>query len=131
MGCEAVYVHLDVTSEEDWAKAIATTETKFGKLEILVNNAGVSIGKRGIEDTSIQDWDHIMDINVKGVFLGTKSVIPAMRRAGGGSIINISSTAGIVAIGRSAAYNATKGACLLYTSPSPRDRTRSRMPSSA
>ena len=115
MGCEAVYVHLDVTSEEDWAKAIATTETKFGKLDILVNNAGVSIGKRGIEDTSVQDWDHIMDINVKGVFLGTKSVIPAMRRAGGGSIINISSTAGIVAIGRSAAYNATKGAVRVFS----------------
>ena len=52
----------------------------------MVNNAGVSIGKRGIEDTSVQDWDHIMDVNVKGVFLGTKHAIPAMRRAGGGSL---------------------------------------------
>ncbi len=115
MGCEAVYVHLDVTSEEDWAKAIATTETKFGKLDVLVNNAGVSIGKRGIEDTTVDHWDHIMEVNVKGVFLGTKCAIPAMRRAGGGSIINISSTAGIVAIGRSAAYNATKGAVRVFS----------------
>ena len=115
MGCEAIYVHLDVTREEDWMRAVALTETKFGKLDILVNNAGVSIGKRGIEDTSVQDWDHIMDVNVKGVFLGTKHAIPAMRRAGGGSIVNISSTAGIVAIGRSAAYNATKGAVRIFT----------------
>ena len=111
MGCEAIYVHLDVTREEDWMRAVTLAEAKFGKLDILVNNAGVSIGKRGIEDTTVEDWDHIMDVNVKGVFLGTKRVIPAMRRAGGGSIVNISSTAGIVAIGRSAAYNATKGCC--------------------
>ena len=115
MGSEAIYVHLDVTREEDWMRAVALTESKFGKLDIMVNNAGVSIGKRGIEDTSVQDWDHIMDVNVKGVFLGTKHAIPAMRRAGGGSIVNISSTAGIVAIGRSAAYNATKGAVRVFT----------------
>ena len=115
MGCEAIYVHLDVTREEDWMRAVTLAEIKFGKLDILVNNAGVSIGKRGIEDTTVEDWDHIMDVNVKGVFLGTKRVIPAMRRAGGGSIVNISSTAGIVAIGRSAAYNATKGAVRVFT----------------
>ena len=115
MGYEAIYVHLDVTREEDWVRAVSLTESRFGKLDILVNNAGVSIGKRGIEDTSVQDWDHIMDVNVKGVFLGTRQVIPAMRRAGGGSIVNISSTAGIVAIGRSAAYNATKGAVRVFT----------------
>ena len=115
MGGQATYVHLDVTKEEDWNSVVALTERQYGKLNVLVNNAGVTIGKRGIEDTTVGDWDHIMEVNVKGVFLGTKYAIPAMRRAGGGSIINISSTAGIVAIGRSAAYNATKGAVRVFT----------------
>ena len=115
MGGQATYVHLDVTKEEDWNSAVALTESQYGKLDVLVNNAGVTIGKRGIEDTTVGDWDHIMEVNVKGVFLGTKYAIPAMRRAGGGSIVNISSTAGIVAIGRSAAYNATKGAVRVFT----------------
>ena len=115
MGGQATYVHLDVTKEEDWDSVVALTESQYGKLDVLVNNAGVTIGKRGIEDTTVGDWDHIMEVNVKGVFLGTKYAIPAMRRAGGGSIVNISSTAGIVAIGRSAAYNATKGAVRVFT----------------
>src|SRR5205814_4517824 len=102
------YVHLDVTKEDDWLAAVALAETRYGKLNVLVNNAGILIRKT-IEETTEEDWDRIMAVNVKGVFLGTKAAIPAMRRAGGGSIVNISSVAGLVATKDSAAYSATKG----------------------
>ena len=90
-------------------------ETKYGKLDVLVNNAGV-FHHESIEDTSADEWDRIMAVNVKGVFLGTKCSIAAMRRAGGGSIVNISSAAGLVG-GHvsSAAYSASKGAVRLFT----------------
>ncbi len=114
-GGEAAYVHLDVTREQDWQRAVQTAESRYGKLDILVNNAGIVI-RGSIEETSVDDWDRIMAINMTGVFLGTKSAIPAMRRAGGGSIINISSGAGIApAPGTSAAYAATKGGVRIFT----------------
>src|SRR5437870_10167540 len=114
-GGEATYVHLNVTSEADWRAAVATAERLYGHMHILVNNAGILI-RKGIEETTEDDWDRIMAVNVKGVFLGTKHAIPAMRRAGGGSIINISSTAGLVGSpGDSSAYTATKGAVRLFT----------------
>jgi NAD(P)-dependent dehydrogenase (short-subunit alcohol dehydrogenase family) len=113
-GFDATYVHLDVTHEDDWLAAVATTELRYGRLNVLVNNAGILI-RKGIEDTTAEDWDRIMAVNVKGVFLGTKAAIPAMRRAGGGSIINISSVAGLVGSTTSAAYTATKGAVRLFT----------------
>jgi NAD(P)-dependent dehydrogenase (short-subunit alcohol dehydrogenase family) len=114
-GGDAIYVHLDVTRAQDWQRAVQTAESQYGKLDILVNNAGIAI--RGtIEETSEEDWDRLMAINMKGVFLGTKYAIPAMRRAGGGSIINISSGAGIApAPGTSAAYAATKGGVRLFS----------------
>tara|TARA_B100000315_G_scaffold165017_1_gene153654 strand:+ start:16 stop:768 length:753 start_codon:yes stop_codon:yes gene_type:complete len=115
LGGEVTYVHLDVTGEADWQRAVELTENRYGKLDVLVNNAGITIGTLRIEEISTEDWDRTMDINVKGVFLGTKHAIPALRRAGGGSIVNISSTAGIVGIGRSAAYTASKGAVRLFT----------------
>ena len=113
LGGEAVYLHLDVTSEGDWQRAIETAEQQFGKVDVLVNNAAIVL-RKNIEETTSDDWDNIMDINAKGVFLGTKAVIPAMRRAGGGSIINISSISGLVSIGPPA-YIATKGAVRLFT----------------
>jgi NAD(P)-dependent dehydrogenase (short-subunit alcohol dehydrogenase family) len=114
-GGQATYVHLDVTREPDWRAAVATAVERYGKLTVLVNNAGILLRAR-IEDTSEADWDRIMAINVKGVFLGTKCAIPAMRRAGGGSIVNISSTAGLVGSPQgTAAYTATKGAVRLFT----------------
>jgi NAD(P)-dependent dehydrogenase (short-subunit alcohol dehydrogenase family) len=114
-GGDAIYVHLDVTRAQDWQRAVQTAESQYGRLNILVNNAGIAI--RGtIEETSEEDWDRLMAINLKGVFLGTKYAIPAMRRAGGGSIINISSGAGIApAPDTSAAYAATKGGVRLFT----------------
>src|SRR5262245_15379871 len=114
-GGDAAYVRLDVTREADWRAAVATAVTMYGKLNVLVNNAGI-LFRAKIEDTTEQDWDRIMAVNVKGVFLGTKCAIPAMRRAGGGSIINISSTAGLVGSpSETAAYTATKGAVRLFT----------------
>ena len=113
LGGEAVYLHLDVTSDDDWQRAVDTAEQQFGKVDVLVNNAAIVL-RKDIEETTGEDWDNIMAINAKGVFLGTKAVIPAMRRAGGGSIINISSISGLVSIGPPA-YIATKGAVRLFT----------------
>jgi cyclopentanol dehydrogenase len=114
-GGEAVYVHLDVTSEGDWRAAVEMAVQRYGQLNVLVNNAGIII-RKGIEETSVEEWDRTQAINVKGVFLGTKYALPAMRRAGGGSIINISSVAGLVGSSYGAAsYIASKGAVRLFT----------------
>jgi NAD(P)-dependent dehydrogenase (short-subunit alcohol dehydrogenase family) len=114
-GGDATYAHLDVSSEAQWLAAVALAESTYGKLDILVNNAGISI-PGGIEDYTEDDWERTMSINLKGVFIGVKHAIPAMRRAGGGSIINISSGAGIApSPGTSAAYAASKGGVRLFT----------------
>ena len=113
-GGDITYVHLDVTSEADWNDAVRTAVESYGKLDILINNAGILI-RANVEDTTEEDWDRIMDINAKGVFLGTKAAIPAMRDAGGGSIINISSVAGLQGSPQSAAYSSTKGAVRILT----------------
>ena len=115
MGGKCLFVRLDVTSEDSWADAIASTVSRFGKLDVLVNNAGV-VARGTLEDTTIDDYDRIMDINAKGVFLGTKAAIPELRKAGGGSIVNIASISGNV--GQSdvqAVYNASKGAVRIFT----------------
>ena len=115
LGYECTYVHLDVTSETDWNAAVQTAVAAYGKLDILLNNAGILI-RKNIEDTTEADWDRIFAVNAKGVFLGTKAAIPALRASGGGSIINISSTAGLVGSPNgSASYTATKGAVRLFT----------------
>ena len=114
-GGEAAFVRLDVTSEADWQAAVGLATTRFGALNVLVNNAGIG-GCSRIEDTTVEDWTRTMDINAKGVFLGTKAAIPAMRRAGGGSIINISSQLGLVGTDNSSPqYQASKGAVRLLT----------------
>jgi NAD(P)-dependent dehydrogenase (short-subunit alcohol dehydrogenase family) len=114
-GGEAIFVHLDVTSESEWQHAVETTVSRFGKLDILVNNAGIS-GRGRVEDTSVKEWDQVMEVNAKGVFLGTKVAIPAMRACGGGSIINISSQLGLVGTDHSSPqYQASKGAVRLLT----------------
>ena len=121
LGGEATYVHLDVTREEDWASAVQVAVDRHGKLDILVNNAGITGAdadgvQTGIEDAPEEAWDQMLDVNAKGVFLGTKHAIPEMRKAGSGSIINISSIAGMVGIGRSSgAYAASKGAVRIFT----------------
>ena len=114
-GGQAIFVRLDVTREADWQRAVSMAEEVYKRLDILVNNAGVSaVG--GIEDTTVEEWDRVMEVNAKGVFLGTKYAIPAMQRSGGGSIINISSQLGIVAMNESSPqYIASKGAVRLLT----------------
>ena len=113
-GGDAMFVHLDVTSEDQWRNAITATVLRFGKLDVLVNNAAV--WRRGrVEETTGEHWDSVMEVNAKGVFLGTKLAIPEMRKAGGGSIINISSVAGLVGSLTSSAYSASKGAVRLLT----------------
>lgn len=114
-GGECVFVRLDVTSEAAWNSAVGEAVSRFGKLDILVNNAGVT--SRGmIEDISVDDWTRVMDVNVKGGFLGTKASIPLMRVNGGGSIVNISSGAAIAPQpNTSGAYSASKGAVRIFT----------------
>ena len=113
-GGECLFVPLDVTDENQWNEAVAATLGRVGKLDILINNAGIFRTGR-VEETSSAEWDQVMDINAKGVFLGAKAAIPAMREAGGGSIINLSSVAGLVGAAYSTAYSASKGAVRLFT----------------
>jgi NAD(P)-dependent dehydrogenase (short-subunit alcohol dehydrogenase family) len=114
-GGQAMFVRLDVTSEIDWRRAVAAAEQRFGKLDVLVNNAGIG-GAGRLEDTKLEDWNRVMDVNATGVFLGTKTAIPALRRAGGGSIVNISSQLGLVGMDDSSPqYQASKGAVRLLT----------------
>ncbi|HEY7204996.1 MAG TPA: glucose 1-dehydrogenase [Methylomirabilota bacterium] len=115
-GGDAIYVHLDVTSEMDWQNAIKLAADRYGRLDILINNAGIVIPRVPIEERTAAEWDQVMAINAKGVFLGTKYAIPVMRRTGGGSIVNISSVAGIgQSLHQEPAYAASKGAIRIFT----------------
>jgi NAD(P)-dependent dehydrogenase (short-subunit alcohol dehydrogenase family) len=112
---QALYVPLDVTSESAWERAVAAAVSRFGRLDVLVNNAGIG-GAGRLEDTRLEDWNRVMDVNAKGVFLGTRAAIPALRQAGGGSIVNISSQLGLVGMDDSSPqYQASKGAVRLLT----------------
>ena len=113
-GGEALFLRHDVTSEQEWIEVIRTTVSTYGKLDILVNNAGTS-ARYNVEDTTVEAWDGQMNVHAKGAFLGTKHAIPEMRKAGGGSIINISSIYGLVGSPTSTAYHAAKGAVRLFT----------------
>jgi len=113
-GGQARFVKIDVTSETDWQAAVQAAVAAFGKLDILVNNAGIS--GSGPDTMSVSVWDTVININAKGVFLGMKYAIPALQRAGGGSIVNISSISGFVGQDRiHMAYNASKGAVRIMT----------------
>jgi 3(or 17)beta-hydroxysteroid dehydrogenase len=114
-GGEATFMKLDVSNESDWREVIKKTLDEFGRLDVLVNNAGVELVKE-IADTSLEEWRWLMSVNLDGVFLGTKYAIRAMRESGGGSIINMSSVAGIVGtFDDTAAYCASKGGVRLLT----------------
>ena len=114
-GGEAIYVHTDVTSAESWDTLVQTTLDKYGKIDILVNNAGISSGSHE-DPLDIDGWTRIMDVNATGVYLGTRAVIPTMRQAGSGSIVNISSIMGFVGgEGGHPAYHASKGAVRIFT----------------
>ena len=113
-GGDALFIKLDVTSEDDWRDAVEFTLNSYGRLDILINNAAI-YKRTPIVETDLVEWNRIMDINSTGVFLGSKHTIPAMQKSGGGSIINISSTAGLVGSERGSAYGASKGSVRLFT----------------
>jgi len=107
LGDDARYVHLDVTRAEDWDAAVATAVAEFGGVDVLVNNAGIlNIGT--VEDFDMAEWHRILDINLTGVFLGIRAVVPTMKQAGRGSIINISSIEGMAGTVACHGYTATK-----------------------
>ena len=108
IGDAAVYLHLDVRSEADWARVVAEAESRFGKLNILVNNAGILSMGVLTHDTPLEDYMRVIEINQVGVFLGMKAAIPAMLRNRKGSIVNISSTNGLSGYGGTIAYTASK-----------------------
>ena len=114
-GGGAIYRNLDVTDQADWAAAVEAAESDWGRLDILVNNAGVTSYSKGDKD-SLEDFDRCHEINSRGSYLGIRASIPAMRRAGGGSIVNISSISGLVGQRHvHAGYNASKGAVHIMT----------------
>lgn len=113
-GGHAVAMALDVTQEAQWASVAEQLDSKFGQLDVLVNNAGiVTFGT--VEDESLETWRQVMAVNVEGTFLGIRECMKLMRTAGGGSVINLSSVAGITADAQTPAYNASKGAVRLLT----------------
>ena len=113
-GGEAMLISLDVTDEDAWGAAVAAVESAYGRLDVLVNNAGIATVE-SVDKMSFEDWRAVMAVNIDGVFLGTKHAVPAMRRAGGGSIINISSILGLTGLEKLSAYCASKGAVRLFT----------------
>ena len=113
-GHDAAYVHLDVTSDADWRAAVAEAEERWGRLDVLINNAGVH-GMPAILEETDEHWDQVVAVNQTGVFYGMRAAIPAMQRAGGGSIVNISSIWGAVGAEANIAYQASKGAVLQMT----------------
>jgi len=118
-GGAAIYVHLDVTREEDWTAAVAEIAGRFGKLDILVNNAGLFLGK-DLESATLAEWQRLSAVNLTGVFLGTKLCLPALRDAArespaGSAIVNLASTAGIVGSTQDPLYSMTKGGVTLFT----------------
>ncbi len=108
LGDRAIFQHLDVTNAQDWEMAVAVAERRHGRLDILVNNAGINI-RAGIADVALDDWNRVLAVNVGGALLGIKAATPAMRRSGGGAIVNVASAAALRA-STSAAYTASKWA---------------------
>ena len=113
-GGRAEFLKLDVTNEQHWDAAIDTIVSQSGRIDALVNNAGILILKP-VQDTTNEEWDRIFNVNTRSVFLGTRAVVPHMRKAGKGNIVNVSSIYGIVGAPSAAAYEASKGAVRLFT----------------
>lgn len=113
-GRDAVFLHQDVSSEPRWVEVIGAVERRFGRLDVMVSNAGIGIGAPSIVEMSLDDWRRQTAINLDGVFLSVKYSLPLMRRSGGGSIIMMSSLAGLRGSPTLAGYSATKGAVRLF-----------------
>jgi NAD(P)-dependent dehydrogenase (short-subunit alcohol dehydrogenase family) len=116
-GGEAAYMHLDVTKEPEWVAVIRATVARYGRLDVLVHNAGMSgpHGRARVEELTEEGWRLVMDVNATSAFLGTKHAIPEMRKVGGGSIVCVSSIYGIVGSRAGTAYHSSKGAIRLFT----------------
>lgn len=113
-GGKAIFIRHDVSKASEWEAVCSSAVSHFGRIDALVNNAGI-LTLKPLEETTEQDWDLIFNINAKGVFLGCKAVLPGMKLAGGGSIVNISSIYGLIGAPSAAAYQASKGAVRLLT----------------
>jgi cyclopentanol dehydrogenase len=113
-GGKADFLRLDVTNEADWNAAVGQIIERAGRIDVLINNAGILILKP-VQDTTNEDWDRIFDVNARSVFIGTRAVIPFMQKAGKGNIVNISSIYGLVGAPDASAYEASKGAVRMFT----------------
>lgn len=113
IGENAIYVHLDVTSEASWAEAMDATAKRFGKIDVLVNNAGIFNGK-GVEEASLDDWHKLVAVNLTGVVLGTRAALPYLKKTKG-NIVNLASIAGLVGSQLDPLYSLTKGGVTLFT----------------
>ncbi len=119
IGESAIYVPLDVTSEASWAEAMDATARKFGKIDVLVNNAGIFNGK-GVEEASLEDWHRLVAVNLTGVVLGTRAALPHLKASAtqsphGSAIVNLASIAGLVGSQLDPLYSLTKGGVTLFT----------------
>lgn len=113
-GYKAEFMKLDVRNESEWKQVTKNVIEKYGKLDVLVNNAGI-LPMNPIEETSEEEWKHVFQVNVMGVFFGCKHAVEGMKKAGGGSIINIASAYGIIGAPNAAAYETSKGAVRALT----------------
>ncbi|HEY8707462.1 MAG TPA: glucose 1-dehydrogenase [Burkholderiaceae bacterium] len=113
-GGKADFIALDVTKEADWNEAVGHIVKQAKRIDVLVNNAGILVLKP-VQETTNDEWDRVFAVNVRGVFLGTRAVIPVMQKNGSGNIINISSIYGLVGAPSASAYEASKGAVRMFT----------------
>jgi NAD(P)-dependent dehydrogenase (short-subunit alcohol dehydrogenase family) len=113
-GAEVLAARLDVSSPENWSEVIELTRQRFGRLDVLVNLAGI-VDWPGIEDTTLDSWERVIAVNQTGTWLGMKTAMPLLRASGNASVINTSSVLGLVGSGAAAAYQASKGAVRLLT----------------
>jgi 3(or 17)beta-hydroxysteroid dehydrogenase len=114
IGADALFIRQDIASEADWQQVIKTTLERFGRLDVLVNNAAI-LALGSIEDTSLELWQKVQKINTEGYFLGCKYAIAAMKESGGGAIVNMSSVAALGGMPMFCAYSASKGAVAAMT----------------
>ena len=114
-GYDVHYLHMDVTSEADWIAVVKEAEARWGRVDILLNNAGIVGSMKGAHEEELSAWTKLTAINQQGVFLGIKHAVPAMQRAGGGSIVNVCSINGQVGGAGSFSYQASKGAVRMMT----------------
>jgi len=111
---DALYVHLDVTQEASWAAAMDATLGKYGRLDVLVNNAGIFNGK-GVEEAALGEWNRLVAVNLTGVVLGTRAALPHLKKSGNAAIVNLASVAGLVGSQLDPLYSLTKGGVTLFT----------------